>query len=651
MKSGATYLICPKNNLLNETRIKEESHSEQLISPIQISSSTSTPLVNHIGQIIQPVNQIIISQPNLLQSNLLQPNLLLQPVNATGNQLIQIQTTHLPAGKLVTGTPANQPVSQSSGPNVQSNLIRPHTANQGNPLNPANQASPSKPSNQANPTTNPIDQSTGNQSNQSDNPPAEQMEVEVQRRSVPTTLEPITEETGEEAKETVEMDVDQSKEDDSNKSQESNQPNDELAGKDEYDLDDYDLLDSPEGELNPIDCLIWENDIGVLPGSSLQFKLNEYDCLELVSEEEAEEIRRNARLLYEESQYLDGASNGAKSDDLYSVCSTCRVRKLKSSFIRKGRFCSQECATLQSSQLRNFKKSNILDGQLPDRFGRELNKLSLGNYPYKKQLRSRKGALDGLDQAGYYANGGYDEPANECRTKVREHYNQEKYFVWKKYLVETRSNAAPLKCFKPSQMYNDSIKNLFKVGMKLEAIDPNHPSLFCVASVVEVCGFRLRIHLDKYSSQFDFWVNCDSPFIFPVGFCASTDRKLQPPKNYDQFDWPSYLAAEKAKAAPKHCFHSRSSQLPAGFRKGMKLEAVDKANSSLVCVATINDVLGEWLLIHFDGWTNEYDYWTRYNSPHIHSTNWCKSKGENLRSSNGFFYWIPSNGFLSIAPF
>lgn len=62
----------------------------------------------------------------------------------------------------------------------------------------------------------------------------------------------------------------------------------------------------------------------------------------------------------------------------------------------------------------------------------------------------------------------------------------------------------------------------------------------------------------------------------------------------------------------------------------MKLEAVDKANSSLVCVATINDVLGEWLLIHFDGWTNEYDYWTRYNSPHIHSTNWCKSKGKTI---------------------
>ena len=87
---------------------------------------------------------------------------------------------------------------------------------------------------------------------------------------------------------------------------------------------------------------------------------------------------------------------------------------------------------------------------------------------------------------------------------VNEHSRQPK-FSWSSYLKETNSVAAPLKCFKPNQTFNNK-PNYFKPGMKLEAIDPRHPSLFCVASVVEVVGFRMRIHLDKYSSQFDFWV-------------------------------------------------------------------------------------------------------------------------------------------------
>lgn len=45
--------------------------------------------------------------------------------------------------------------------------------------------------------------------------------------------------------------------------------------------------------------------------------------------------------------------------------------------------------------------------------------------------------------------------------------------------------AAPKKLFDrpfPSRM------NPFKLGEKLEGIDPDHEALFCVMSVVEVCG-------------------------------------------------------------------------------------------------------------------------------------------------------------------
>lgn len=73
-------------------------------------------------------------------------------------------------------------------------------------------------------------------------------------------------------------------------------------------------------------------------------------------------------------------------------------------------------------------------------------------------------------------------------------------------------------------------RNGFKVGMRLEGIDPKHQSLFCVLSVAEAQGHRLRLHFDGYSECYDFWVNADSPFIFPVGWCEKNNKPLQPPK-------------------------------------------------------------------------------------------------------------------------
>ena len=46
------------------------------------------------------------------------------------------------------------------------------------------------------------------------------------------------------------------------------------------------------------------------------------------------------------------------------------------------------------------------------------------------------------------------------------------------------------------------------------------------------------------------------------------------------------------------------------FRGGLKLEAVDRKNPSLVCVATVADVIDQQrILVHFDNWDDSYDYW------------------------------------------
>lgn len=106
-------------------------------------------------------------------------------------------------------------------------------------------------------------------------------------------------------------------------------------------------------------------------------------------------------------------------------------------------------------------------------------------------------------------------------------------------------------------------RNSFKVGMKLEGLDPSHPSLFCVLTVAEVrllmavfgiyifipvhneefshtCasfpfasqiqGYRIRLHFDGYPECYDFWANADSWDIKPAGWCEKNGHKLLLPK-------------------------------------------------------------------------------------------------------------------------
>ncbi|TNM87295.1 hypothetical protein fugu_007525 [Takifugu bimaculatus] len=150
-----------------------------------------------------------------------------------------------------------------------------------------------------------------------------------------------------------------------------------------------------------------------------------------------------------------------------------------------------------------------------------------------------------------------------------------------------------------------TVKNGFKQGMKLEGIDPQHPSMYFVLTVAEVCGYRLRLHFDGYSDCHDFWVNANSADIHPPGWCESTGHKLQTPKGCkeEEFTWTNYLRMTKAQGASKELFASPGRvDVKCGFDIGMKLEAVDRMNPSLICVATVTDVVDDRFLVHFDNW-------------------------------------------------
>ncbi|XP_073722957.1 lethal(3)malignant brain tumor-like protein 2 isoform X2 [Misgurnus anguillicaudatus] len=135
---------------------------------------------------------------------------------------------------------------------------------------------------------------------------------------------------------------------------------------------------------------------------------------------------------------------------------------------------------------------------------------------------------DGSDWFCYHASSHAILPVGYCQDNnipltVPSGYHQAT-FKWPKYLEETESVGAPGRLFN-----TDAVGHGFIPGMKLEAVDLMEPRLVCVATVRRCVDRLLLLHFDGWESEFDQWVDCHSPEIYPVGWCEITGYQLQPP--------------------------------------------------------------------------------------------------------------------------
>ncbi|XP_076856498.1 lethal(3)malignant brain tumor-like protein 2 [Brachyhypopomus gauderio] len=135
---------------------------------------------------------------------------------------------------------------------------------------------------------------------------------------------------------------------------------------------------------------------------------------------------------------------------------------------------------------------------------------------------------DGSDWFCYHASSHAILPTGYCQNNdialtLPPGYDQAT-FTWPKYLEETSSVAAPRRLFNA-----DPVGHGFAPGMKLEAVDLMEPRLVCVATVQRCVGRLLLLHFDGWETEFDQWVDCQSPEIYPVGWCELTGYQLQPP--------------------------------------------------------------------------------------------------------------------------
>lgn len=69
-----------------------------------------------------------------------------------------------------------------------------------------------------------------------------------------------------------------------------------------------------------------------------------------------------------------------------------------------------------------------------------------------------------------------------------------------------------------------------------------------------------------------------------------------------------------------------------------------------MCVATVTDAIGDNVLIHFDGWTNDFDYYCLSSSYLIHPVGWCNKNGRDLTPPEGrHLHFICRNAYRAVA--
>jgi hypothetical protein len=103
---------------------------------------------------------------------------------------------------------------------------------------------------------------------------------------------------------------------------------------------------------------------------------------------------------------------------------------------------------------------------------------------------------------------------------------------WPKFLEKLIQSAgenvfASESCFKTPPVKPP--KNEFKIGQKLEAVDPKNPHLICPATIKDINRDKLYISFDGWSQASQFWSSYTSRDLFPVGWCKKVGHTLQHP--------------------------------------------------------------------------------------------------------------------------
>lgn len=290
-----------------------------------------------------------------------------------------------------------------------------------------------------------------------------------------------------------------------------------------------------------------QNGQGNLMHMGVKFKRNEFGMIE-VSEERAGEVTRTdepknygKRMKSLKPEVKDGA--GCMMTDNGMTC---------------GHKNFDECFDAVIARIQNGAiESSVINQRKPhEYYSNEIKEFIMSMVRKNDHTCNLIKAKEIVDAIGNAPGGSFDFDIDEgTLTK----------FDWSMFMANQSANEDTKRLrLAPGNLFDNPFPsggNPFSIGEKLEAIDPLNCALFCICTVVGLCGYRVKLHFDGYHSSYDFWANADSVDLFHVGWCNRTGRELQWPhrrignsRETSTFDWTEYLRTSKAKEAPRSCF-------------------------------------------------------------------------------------------------
>lgn len=208
--------------------------------------------------------------------------------------------------------------------------------------------------------------------------------------------------------------------------------------------------------------LNWDEGIGILPGSNLKFIVNEFNILEYITDDEHKSMMEKRK-----AQTKDKIKTELQEE---MRCLECGCYGLSSDFINP-KYCSYDCQ--EAFQMKRKKEKQ-------ERFKKKKKKTKADSFDGMK-IESKDDDISEEDSL--------DNSLVHDKLSSYPWTCKKKGFSWSKYLEHVKAKSAPVKLFKDPFPYS---RNGFRPGMKLEAVDPQHPSYFCVLTVAEVVGYRIR---------------------------------------------------------------------------------------------------------------------------------------------------------------
>lgn len=268
------------------------------------------------------------------------------------------------------------------------------------------------------------------------------------------------------------------------------------------------------------DAILWsrQNRNGILPQSTVSFGRNEFGMVELNSDDKClrnESLPNRGRPSNRRKSELAASCNHTNFDDCFNAV-----------IARLGKHLQLNQTTVEHTS-KEFKE--LIRGCVRKR-NQRCTAVTFAEIQ------------DALNKSPHFGN-----------AKL----NKASIFNWEFYVQQyVRKTGNQLPMAPANFFFNSSTDgaNPFVIGHKLEAIDPMNCSLYCVCTVADVRGHRIKLHFDGYHSAYDFWTNANSQEIFPIHYCARTARHLHPPFGHNKFIWSHYLAQTSSSAAPESCF-------------------------------------------------------------------------------------------------